>query len=97
MPKTYLADHGTTIEIDCGEDISASTARAILIKMPDGIILDKVGSYVIDGVDGKIEWTDSNLEMNVKGKYYAQAKITFSATSIFFTETRSFIRYEAYK
>ncbi|HQR20743.1 MAG TPA: hypothetical protein PKV98_07745 [Burkholderiaceae bacterium] len=34
--KVYTGDTGTVITLDCGQDISAATARAILVRKPDG-------------------------------------------------------------
>ncbi len=34
--KIYVGDIGTVITLDCGQDISAATARAILVRKPDG-------------------------------------------------------------
>jgi hypothetical protein len=100
MPKSYLIDKGTTIEIDCGEDISAATDKKILIKMPDAAvtILTKPADFSDDGIDGKVEWIDTELEMVAKGKYYVQARIEFgSGSSVFYSETRSFTRFNEYK
>jgi hypothetical protein len=34
--KTYVGDAGTAIVLDCGQDISAATARSIEARKPDG-------------------------------------------------------------
>ena len=34
--KIYVGDVGTVITLDCGQNISAATARAILVRKPDG-------------------------------------------------------------
>lgn len=34
--KVYVGDAGTVLTLDCGQDISAATARAILVRKPDG-------------------------------------------------------------
>ncbi len=34
--KTYVGDTGTVITLDCGQDISAATARSIAVRKPDG-------------------------------------------------------------
>jgi hypothetical protein len=36
MTKLYVGDTGTVITLDCGQDISAATARAIDVRKPDG-------------------------------------------------------------
>ena len=104
MSESYITDHGATVEINCGEDISACTNKEILILMPSGTILTKTATYVSvanggtdDGTDGLVEWIDSELEMDIDKRYWAQAKITFSASAIFHTKTRSFVRLNQFK
>ena len=36
MTKLYVGDTGTVITLDCGQDISAATARTIEVRKPDG-------------------------------------------------------------
>lgn len=35
--KSYVGDTGTVLTFDCGQDISAATARYIAVKKPDRI------------------------------------------------------------
>jgi hypothetical protein len=35
MSKTYVGDTGTTIVLDCGQDISAATQRTIEVRKPN--------------------------------------------------------------
>lgn len=34
--KLYIGDTGTQIVLDCGQDISAASARSIEVRKPDG-------------------------------------------------------------
>lgn len=36
--KVYVGDTGTAINLDCGQDISAASARSIQVRKPDGTI-----------------------------------------------------------
>lgn len=36
MSKVYVGDTGTQVVLDCGQDISAATARSIEVRKPDG-------------------------------------------------------------
>lgn len=38
MSKVYVGDIGTQIILDCGQDVSAATARSIEVRKPDGSV-----------------------------------------------------------
>jgi hypothetical protein len=72
--KVYVGDIGTQIVLDCGQDISAATARSIEIKKPNGRTVSwpatASGTNAITCTTG-----GSNL-LDVSGAWQLQAKVT---------------------
>lgn len=92
MASMHVDDFGGTITMtvkDRGtvKDISAATAKQIVVQDPTGTITTLTASFVTDGSDGKIVATiSSSLLAAGGGNYLFQAIITTSSTSKFHSD-----------
>lgn len=71
--KTYVGDTGTVITLDCGQDISAATGRAIEVRKPDGT----TATWAADasGTDA-ISFTTLAGTLDMPGTWRLQAHVT---------------------
>jgi hypothetical protein len=74
--KVYVGDIGTRITLDCGTDVSASSARTIEVRKPDDTTaswtatLTGTNSIYFDTVAGSLDQP---------GRYKLQAKVTIGS------------------
>ncbi len=73
MSKVYTGDTGTVIVLDCGQDISAATARSIAVRKPDGSSTS--WAAVAEGTDS-IKHTSLADTFDQAGDYQLQAVVT---------------------
>lgn len=73
MTKLYVGDTGTVITLDCGQDISAATARAIEVRKPDGTTA--TWAAVASGSNA-IAFTTLAGSFDMPGRWKLQARIT---------------------
>lgn len=73
MSKVYVGDTGTSIVLDCGQDITAATARSIQVRKPDGSVV--TWSAVASGTDS-IAYTSLADTFDKPGAYKLQALVT---------------------
>lgn len=71
--KTYVGDIGTQIVLDCGQDISAATARSIEVRKPDGSTASWSASA--SGTTA-IVYTTQAGSIDTPGRYSLQAHVT---------------------
>jgi hypothetical protein len=76
MSKVYTGDTGTVIVLDCGQDISAATARSIEVRKPDGSTTSWAATA--DGTTG-IKYTSLAGTFDQAGDYELQAVVTLPA------------------
>lgn len=73
MTKPYVGDTGTVITLDCGQDISAATARAIEVRKPDGTTA--TWAAVASG-SNSIAFTTLAGTLDMPGRWRLQARVT---------------------
>lgn len=73
MSKPYVGDTGTVITLDCGQDISAATARAIEVRKPDGTTTSWTASA--SGTNA-IQCTTLAGTLDMPGRWLLQASVT---------------------
>lgn len=73
MSKVYTGDTGTVIVLDCGQDISAATARSIEVRKPDGSTTS--WAAVAEGTNS-IKFTTLAGSLDQPGDYRLQARVT---------------------
>lgn len=78
MSKVYVGDTGTQVVLDCGQDISAATARSIEVMKPDGTSASwdaaLNGSRAIQALSGVGTFDQP-------GRWKLQAKVTMPSGS----------------
>lgn len=72
MTKSYVGDTGTVITLDCGQDISAATARSIEARKPDGTTASWAASA--SGTDA-IAFTTLADTLDMAGTWRLQAHV----------------------
>lgn len=73
MSKVYVGDTGTLIVLDCGQDISAATARSIEVRKPDGATVSWAASA--SGTNS-IAFTTLAGSLDQAGEWLLQASVT---------------------
>lgn len=73
MTKIYVGDTGTVITLDCGQDISAASARSIEVRRPDGTTTS--WAAVASGSNA-IAYTTLAGSLDMAGRWKLQARIT---------------------
>ena len=73
MSKAYVGDTGTLIVLDCGQDISAATARSIEVRKPDGTTA--TWAAVASGTTA-IAFTTLAGSLDMPGRWRLQARVT---------------------
>jgi hypothetical protein len=72
-PKVYKGDTGTIIVLDCGQNITAATARSIEARKPDGTAVSLVA--VASGTNS-IAYTTLAGTLDQAGTWLLQALVT---------------------
>jgi len=83
MATIFMGDWGTTFRITVQEngaamDVSAATAKQILLKPPTGILLTKTAVFTTDGTNGQIEYVSIDGDLNEAGAWQIQGLVTFA-------------------
>ena len=73
MTKAYVGDTGTVIVLDCGQDISAASARSIEVRKPDGTTTSWTASA--SGTTA-IQFTTIAGTLDMPGRWKLQARVT---------------------
>lgn len=73
MSKVYTGDTGTVITLDCGQDISAASARSIEVRKPDGT--SATWSAAASG-SNSIAFTTLAGTLDMPGRWRLQARVT---------------------
>ena len=73
MSKVYTGDTGTVIVLDCGQDISAASARSIEVRKPDGSTTSWAASA--EG-SNSIKFTTLAGSLDMPGDWKLQARVT---------------------
>jgi hypothetical protein len=76
MSKVYVGDTGTVIVLDCGQNVSAASARAIAARKPDGTVAS--WSAVAEGANS-IKYTTEVTTLDQAGTWQLQAVVTLAA------------------
>jgi hypothetical protein len=69
----YQGDVGLKIELDCGQDISSSTDRAIQVRKPDGTTTSWAAS--LDGTD-TLAYATASGDLSQAGTYKLQSSMS---------------------
>ncbi len=93
MSKVYIGDTGTVISLDCGQDVSAATARSIEARKPGGTVV--TWTAVADGTNG-IKYTTLADTLDQAGTWLLQAVVTL-ASGKWRGETAELVVYPAWK
>jgi hypothetical protein len=80
MSKIYKNDNGTIIRVDVKLDVSAATYLGILVKKPDGSIVDWVGQLTPNSLTS-IDYVILPGDLDQPGVYTCQSKITLPGWS----------------
>lgn len=73
MSKVYVGDTGTAIVLDCGQDVSSATARAIEVRKPDGALTSWAATA---GGSTEIRYLTLSNTLDMPGDWTLQAKVT---------------------
>jgi hypothetical protein len=71
--KVYAGDLGTRVILDCGQDISAATARSIEVQKPNGSTAS--WTAIAEGTNSIKFDTVANSSFDVPGTWRLQSKI----------------------
>lgn len=79
--EIHLGDIGTVFEVtmkDCDVvvDISLASVMQVIFKKPDKTVVPKTAVFKTDGTDGILQYTTVLDDLDQKGTWYIQAKIT---------------------
>ena len=92
MTKVYVGDTGTAIILDCGQDVSAATARSIEYRKPDGT----TGSWSASASGtNSIRFDSLAGTFDQAGRWQLQAKVTL-ATGLWRGATAELLVYAAF-
>lgn len=72
MTKHYVGDTGTVIVVDCGEVITTSTLKKLLVRKPDSTSVEWVAT--LEGTT-QLKYTVIEGDFNCAGTYEVQAYI----------------------
>ena len=86
----FLGDRGTELKVNTGQDISAASEVLILYSDPSGTRGSWTGS-VSDS--NYILYEFASDDITTAGTWVIQGKITFSASSVYYTEIETFPAY----
>lgn len=84
MSKTYVGDAGTRITLDCGTDISTSSARTIEVRKPSGATASWAATLTADNEGVYYDTAADTLDQ--PGTWMLQAKVTIG-TGVWLGET----------
>lgn len=78
----HYGDVGTAIIMtitvdDVPLNVSTATGMHILLRKPDGTVVEKDAIFVTDGTDGKIQYITLANDLNAVGKWKVQCHLTF--------------------
>lgn len=73
MTKLYIGDTGTVITLDCGQDISTATVRAIDVRKPDGTTTSWAASA---SGSNSVSFTTLAGTLDQAGEWRLQANVT---------------------
>lgn len=76
--KVYVGDIGTDIIVNCGSDISDATDRKLMVKKPDGSIVEWDADIYQSNY---LKYTIVDGDFNLQGVYKLQASLTLSGWS----------------
>jgi hypothetical protein len=74
--KSYVGDTGTRITLDCGTDISTSSARTIEVRKPDGSTASWTAT--LSGTTGVYYDTAADT-LDMPGTWRLQARVTIGS------------------
>ena len=81
--EIHVGDIGTSFtmvlkECDVVVDISTATVKDIIFRKPDSekTVVIQTAEFVTDGIDGEIEYITILNDLDIKGTWYIQAKVT---------------------
>jgi hypothetical protein len=90
--KIYVADTGTAIILDCGQDVSSASVRSIEVRKPDGTLTS--WAAVASGTTA-IRFDSLAGTFDMAGVWRVQAKVTL-ASGVWRGETVAFTVYANY-
>jgi len=93
MTKSYVADIGTAIILDCGQDVSSATVRTIEAMKPDGTVV--TWTAIASGLNA-IRFDTLIGSLDQAGKWKLQAHVTMP-TGKWLGETVELLVYAAFK
>jgi hypothetical protein len=83
ITKLRLGDVGTVfrirvVEDDLPVDLQSCTVKQILLKKPDGTYLTKTASFYTNGLDGYIQYTSIDGDIDQTGIWKIQGYVEFT-------------------
>ena len=79
--EIHVGDIGTAFEVtlkDCDVvvDVSTASVKQIIFKKPDKTVVTKTAVFKTDGTDGIIQYITILDDLDMKGTWYIQAKVS---------------------
>ena len=79
--EIHVGDIGTAFEVtlkDCDGvvDISTATSKELIFRKPDKTVVVKIAVFKTDGTDGIIQYLTILDDLDLKGAWSIQAKVT---------------------
>lgn len=74
-----LVIHGTIKEDDVAVDVSTVTTKQIILRKPNGTVLTKTAAFTASGSNGQIQYVTVAGDLDVTGRWEAQAYVVFPA------------------
>jgi len=72
MGKIYVGDVGTVLLVDAGEDVSSANPISLMVKKPDGTVVEWLGT----GVGNQLSYTTVAGDADQEGMYLCQIHAT---------------------
>ena len=79
--EIHVDDIGTSFQMTLNEcdvpvDIQAATVKEIIFKKPDKTVVTQTAEFLTDGSDGIIYYKSVSGDLDTKGTWYIQARVT---------------------
>lgn len=97
LNKIYLGDIGLAIVLDVGEDITGATGAKMIVKKPDGTIVEwDAEVHTVSDETRYVRYYTQAGDLDQKGRYRVQAYLTLSGWTGR-GETATFRVYDVFK
>ena len=79
MEKIYIDTLGLKLRVDCGREITGATNTKLLVKKPDGTLVEFTPASIVDA--NYLEYTTGAGDIDQAGIYRIQSSLTLSGLS----------------